>query len=176
MNLQGKYLVARPVINDPWFKHSIVYIYEYGPQGAAGLIINKPGTMQISRMVNNVTGIHPVYDDLLYNGGPVNENALIMMHTSEWFSTNTHQVTKEISISSDKFMLEKVITGNTPKGFRVCTGMSGWHQGQIENEIKRNHWLVTKLDLSTVFDYSGEDQWQQAVEKVAKTTIDKYLV
>ena len=178
MNLQGKYLLARPIIIDPWFKKAVVFIYEHTPLGAAGLLLNKPTSAQMSKLQGGglPVNFNPVYDDTLYTGGPVNEQAIIMMHTSEWFSKNTNQINKEISISSDKFMIEKVLSGNVPKGFRCCTGMCAWHQGQLESEINRNHWLCTKLDLSIVFDLNGHQQWQIAIEKVAKSTIDKYII
>ncbi|PPR78094.1 MAG: hypothetical protein CFH06_00952, partial [Alphaproteobacteria bacterium MarineAlpha3_Bin5] len=40
--LTGNLLIAMPEMLDPRFRKSVIYICTHGPEGAMGLVINKP--------------------------------------------------------------------------------------------------------------------------------------
>ena len=42
MNLSGKLLIAMPGMGDPRFEKSVVFMCAHSPEGAMGLIVNKP--------------------------------------------------------------------------------------------------------------------------------------
>lgn len=176
MDLKGKCLIARPSINDPLFKKSVVFIYEHTAQGTAGLIINKimPGrtTQEILQSKNMINTLPP---DPIYTGGPVNERAVVMFHTADWRSNNTMQIDNRLSVTSDDVMVYRYSQGDVPHGYRFCVGASVWHPTQIKSEIAANHWLVADLPLSQLFDHTGREQWDIAVEHCAKTVIDRYI-
>lgn len=176
MDLVGKCLVARPNINDPFFKKSVVYIYEQSPSGVSGVVINikkQPYTINDIFRNRGFTVAEP--PEPLYQGGPVNEKAIIMLHTSEWRSTNTLQVSDHVSISSDDMMIFKFVNGDKPNAYRFCSGAAIWHPQQMRSEIANNNWLVSKLNVRQLFDFDGRNQWETAVEITAKNTIDRYI-
>ena len=41
-SLAGQLLVARPSLKDTSFAHSVILLLEHGPEGAFGLILNRP--------------------------------------------------------------------------------------------------------------------------------------
>ena len=173
MDLIGRILVARPIIQDPYFKKSVVFIYEQNDY-TAGLVLNKPGTMKFADVaIQKGMSCSPESNVPIYQGGPVNQNALIVLHTNEWNSQNTLVVNNQCSVSSDGLMIHKIASGNNPKGFRVFTGASVWRKGQLEHEMDLNHWLITDFKLSDIFDTDKRAQWDAAINKAATQMIDK---
>ena len=59
-------------------------------------------------------------------GGDNNESAMIMLHTDEWYSSNTIQINDHLSMSSDDLMMEKLEMGNVPEWYRLFLGFEGW--------------------------------------------------
>ena len=175
MDLLGKCLIARPSIQDPYFKRSVVLIYEHTPQATIGLVLNKraPGKYLKDLLTNR--GYDTIATDPLFVGGPVNERAVCMLHSTGWNSSNTIIVSNTFSISSDDLMIYKFVNGDTPSGYKFCLGSAVWHPAQIKMEIKANHWLISDLTAHDVFDYEGREMWDRAVEKNAQQTIDRYF-
>ena len=82
---------------------------------------------------------------------------------------------KQCSVTSDDMMLFKYTNGDTPRYYRFFAGMSIWHPQQILQEIKRNHWLITQLDIIQMFENDHRNLWDIAVERTAQETIDKFI-
>ena len=67
-------LAATPTMSDPNFYHTVIYICEHQPEGAVGLIINRPMEFPIS-MIFEQLQIQSTGDQLssrpLLFGGPI---------------------------------------------------------------------------------------------------------
>src|SRR5438270_13803129 len=73
-SLSGAFLVARPTLRDPFFGRSVVLLLEHGPEGAFGLVLNRPAP----------AGELPFP---VYVGGPCQPKGLLMLHGhQEWLS------------------------------------------------------------------------------------------
>ena len=178
MSWIGKLLVATPNLRtDPNFHRTVIYIYDEGPDIVAGLTLNRPSTKKVSDIfASSQEPYSGAYTETLYRGGPVSEQSLLMMHTDDWQSQNTMQIGNQLCLSSDKFMFEKMQTGNLPNAHRFFYGISSWHPVQLENEIqKHKSWLTTDASYSIVFNYEGEDQWNKALEHTSKNLFDQYI-
>lgn len=157
------------------FSQSVVLITESHAKGTVGFILNKPSDINLKDIM--ISRGLPWYDnDELFRGGPVNPSALIMVHTSEWYSSNSMMVKQGIAISSDDFMIEKYSMGNRPEKYRFINGMSGWAPGQLEWEIKKQKsWLTCRSTKELVFDYEGKNQWHKCLEACANETISQFI-
>src|SRR5262245_55104117 len=45
-HLAGSFLLAKPVIHDAHFKQSVVLLVQHGPEGAFGLVVNRPAEVE----------------------------------------------------------------------------------------------------------------------------------
>src|SRR6059058_4107235 len=72
MSLTGSFLIAKPVLKDPNFAQTVVLLLAHGPEGALGLVVNRPA---------KVKGLpFPVF-----TGGPCSSPGLILLHGhAEW--------------------------------------------------------------------------------------------
>jgi len=176
MNLTGKCLVARPSIQDNVFKKSVVFIFEHTKEASAGLILNKHRRNMTTHDLCLSRGFNPQCPkEQLWHGGPVNENSVVMLHSTDWRSSNTLLVNDHFSVTSDDNMLHKYVNGDTPRGYKFFAGSSMWHSQQMKAEMSRLNWIVTTLDFQTIFESDHRNLWDLAVESAAHELMDRYL-
>ena len=175
MNLIGNCLVARPSITDPFFEKSVVFVFEQNNQHTTGIIINKQANFNAGRLLQTMGYELPLGADPVYRGGPVRDKSITMLHSNDWQSTSTIEVTPKFSLTSDDLMLRRFAAGDVPNGYKFCTGVSIWHNQQLASEVQNGHWLMVDLTKHYVFDYDGLTQWDLSIETAAKHTMDRYF-
>ena len=174
MNYKGKLLVAHPMLTD-FFNRAVIYVYKDDKTGSAGLVLNKPTKYTVRELVAESSMIYHGKEHI-YKGGPVTERAIFMLHTDDWYSTTTTQISKGLAMTSDDFMIEKLSLEQKPTTWRIFAGFAGWAPGQLQQEMNSQYgWLTCEADRSIVFAKDGERQWNKALEKCATQTINQYL-
>lgn len=174
-NCIGKCLVAAPTLKGSMFERSVVYVYEQTDVGVAGLIINHKSNYTTEDLAASKGYSGGAVIDSIYNGGPVNRTAVVLLHSAGWFSANTMPVNRELSVSSDDVMIHKYLQGNTPKQYRFCAGASVWSPAQLQNEFAKGNWLLAQLTTHQIFDYNGLTQWDMALEHAVSETVNQYF-
>ncbi len=176
---KGQLLVAGPILNsNPVFSRSVVYVYEQREGGEViGVILNKPSQFRCSSLglLKDIPFDPQLEETFVHKGGPVQDTSVLLLHTNEWQSTNTLQASGELAMTSDMLMIEKLSTGNTPKGWRMFAGMSIWTEEQLASEIRQGAWLSAKPTSHSVFDYNEDEQYMKALELCSKQTFSKYI-
>ena len=43
-------------------------------------------------------------------------------------------------------------------------GYSGWGDGQLEGEMEREHWILSKLDVNLIFKKDNSKKWLNAIK------------
>lgn len=177
----GKLLVAPPCQMDEFWEKSVIYLYEESAGTTVGLILNKVSDRSVKELAehHNLEFLGP---DMINVGGPLNPTALVMLHTDDWACTNTMQVDGNLRISSDRTMLSRISSGDTPKKWRMFLGMSGWVPGQLDKEIagkppysKKSAWLVASIDEKIMFEEDSDKMWKKALELAVKEATESYF-
>lgn len=170
-NLVGSLLIAPPAVRGNFFEKSVILLTEHHTGGTVGVTLNKVSKVSIKEFArqNSVSLNVPGF---VYIGGPVNSKALTMIHTSEWHCSNTMQINENFSISSSPEILTSLAIGNNPKQWRIFVGLCKWNTSRLQQELDgtppyiRNHsWLTASSNLDIVFDYTGQSQWTESVER-----------
>lgn len=171
-NKAGQLLIAHPTLPtaNPFHK-AVIYVYEHNKNGVMGLVLNRSTEFSIQSLFRSKGHFYNNGTLTLHQGGPVNESALVLLHTNEWHSTNTATAGPTLRVSSDSLMFEKMAMGDEPVHWRLFNGMCAWTPGQLEMELKgqfpyrpENSWLTATANDSIVFEYNGEEQWEQAID------------
>jgi len=183
MSLVGKLLIAHPNVptGNP-FHRAVVYLYQDNPsEGSIGVILNKPSKFTIQDVCKDKGIEYPWTKKVIYHGGPVTQNALVLLHTNDWSSSNTVHAGMNLCVSSDNVMFEKLSMGDEPLYWRLFGGMCGWAPGQLEAEMKgkwpyraENSWLTADATDTFIFSTEGDKQWQQAFELSSTQLFDQY--
>ena len=53
-NLQGKFLIATPEMDDDYFDRTVVYICEHNQNGAMGVVINTPTDLSVLELLTRM--------------------------------------------------------------------------------------------------------------------------
>lgn len=50
-SLQNHLLIAMPSLDDPYFERSLTYICEHNDEGAMGIVLNQPSSMNLKQLL-----------------------------------------------------------------------------------------------------------------------------
>ena len=62
-SLQNHFLVAMPSLDDPYFSRSLIYVCEHNEEGAMGIVVNQPYTMNVKQLLEQTDKALMVSDD-----------------------------------------------------------------------------------------------------------------
>jgi len=166
LDLTHHFLIAMPNMADPFFNRTLIYLCEHTPQGALGVIVNRPIDLVLSGLFEKVDlelnseeiGKLPVHF-----GGPVQTDRGFVLHrpSGEWQSSL--KVTSEICLTSSKDILITIGKTGQPHDFIVTLGYAGWGAGQLENELSQNAWLTVSASEDILFKLSPEERLPAAM-------------
>lgn len=155
--LENQFLIAMPHLQDPYFNGSVTYLWKHGPDGALGIVINRPSDVTMTELLAELDIIPAPSESRIMEqeqvlaGGPVERNKGFILHEAgeEW--DYTLPVTDEVAVSMSRDILEAIAEGKGPDHYLVSLGCAGWEAGQLEQEISDNVWLTVPADNNLLF-------------------------
>ncbi|MHB1423429.1 MAG: YqgE/AlgH family protein [Gemmataceae bacterium] len=158
MSYAGFFLIAKPILKDPNFKRTVVFLLAHSEEGAFGLVVNRPAEAE---------GLPwPVFV-----GGPCPSPGLIMLHGhAEWaeLAEDDDEADKERQLapgifSGDAACLDRVTQTDDAQTchFRVFSGYAGWGGGQLEGELASGAWSVAPANGSVLFETPVAELWDR---------------
>ena len=156
-SFKGFFLVAKPVLVDNNFRHTVILVMNHSKEGALGFIVNRP--LADAEL--------PVP---IFAGGPCESPGLIMLHGHpEWTEpaggedeTSQRQIVPGVYVGDDSCVRRagKPIPGKAYR-YRIFQGFSGWGPGQLEREIAAGAWAVTAATAELLFDVPPDELWMR---------------
>lgn len=175
INLTHHFLIAMPGLTDATFSRSVVYVCEHSSRGALGLIINKPGEINLKGLFDKVE-LPLMRADLLqapvFQGGPVQTERGFVLHEAtfagedkptEAVYASTMTIPGGLEMTTSKDVLEALSTGAGPRKVLVSLGYSAWGEGQLESELGENSWLTVDADIGIIFDTPVAQRYDRAL-------------
>ncbi len=165
---KGIFLIAAPSLRDPNFRQTVVLLCEHGPEGALGVVVNRPTAMLVSEALPQVPVLEGQHH-VLFSGGPVQPNHVLILYRLRQEAAGQHHVFDGVYLGGDMGALERVLT--TPSGgesFRAYIGYSGWGPGQLENEMKTGSWITLPADSTVVFEKDPVHVWRDILRSLGK--------
>jgi putative transcriptional regulator len=159
-------LLSMPQLNDPNFKRSVVLLCEHSPDGAFGLVLNRP----TGRPASEVIQLEPplAHDNglQLYVGGPVEPQRGWILVDAEPTEVEAVPIMKGLFLSASPILLRRLLETQEPPRGRFLVGYAGWGPGQLDNELLQSAWLTTDVALDLVFDVDPEVMWEAAIRRL----------
>ena len=169
VSLKGQFLIAMPELSDPNFAKTVTCICEHSPEGALGLIINKPHPLIITEQIFKefqMSVYEKIGKDPIYMGGPVQMDEIYILHGPPFTWRGTLQITETLAMSNTIDLLEALASGTGPYHALMILGCAGWGPGQLERELRENAWLTHTVTDSIIFNTKAEDCWDEAVKSL----------
>jgi putative transcriptional regulator len=158
---KGKFLVAGGNMADPRFSETVIFLVGHGPDGAMGLVINRPTKARLSEAFPDLDGLKKRTDTLLI-GGPVRTDQLFMLIRASVKPEDSSHVVKDVYVSGSRALLKKMVDkGESAKRVRVFAGYAGWGAQQLEREVARGDWYVMEADAESIFEKEPSRVWPE---------------
>jgi putative transcriptional regulator len=175
--LDGQLLIAMPVMGDPRFERSVIYMCAHSSEGAMGIMVNRPaGSIDFPELLVQLDIIKE--DDQIklpetaesmkvLKGGPVDTGRGFVLHSSDFYIENaTLRIDDGICLTATVDILKAIAKGSGPKHAILALGYAGWAPGQLENEIQGNGWLHCDADQDLIFGGDVEEKYARALRKI----------
>ncbi len=161
---RGRLLLAGPSLEDPNFRRTVVFMIEHDPDGALGLVLNRPSPFEVAEAL-------PGWEDLsvtptaVFVGGPVEQGAVIglgrlLAEDPPVGVTPVHGPVGVLDLDADP----QLLVGDLG-GVRLFTGYAGWGPGQLEGELALGGWLVLDAEPGDVFTDRPDDLWRRVLAR-----------
>lgn len=162
---QGTFLASAPELLDPNFMHTVVLMCGHTPEGAYGLIVNRPSEYVAADVLSG----HELLKQArlrMFVGGPVSLESLQVLHRAPHRIRGGVQLADELWIGGElddvgRFALDD------PEGaaaaVKLFMGYAGWGAGQLELELATGSWLPAPGSAERVFRIETKTLWREVV-------------
>lgn len=172
---KGRLLVATPVLDDPNFARTVIYIVEHHDDGALGLVLNRPSFERLDDPLDRWVEVQSA-PPRVFSGGPVEPDALIALARTKQPAMPTDVSADEDdddgylaplsgTIASADLAADPALVAGSIDGLRVFRGYAGWSPGQLELEIGTGSWLVVDSVESDIFTDEPDDLWRSVLRR-----------
>jgi len=174
--LAGKLLIAMPNMTDPRFEKSVVLMVSHDERHAMGVVVNKPlADVELGDLLEQLqidprqgAGGEPVF-----YGGPVQTDRGLVVHSLDYRTPQTMEVTPELGVTASKDILVDIggaaARRKGPAHYLLAIGHAGWGAGQLESEIALNAWCHSDAQASLIFGGEAKDLWNAALKSLGVT-------
>lgn len=163
----GRLLVATPMLNDPHFARTVVYLLEHDSDGGTvGVILNRPSRTPVGQVL-------PSWQDavsgpaVVFTGGPVQPDGALCLGQYTGPAGAEGRGVRPVVDGVATVDLDgdiAVVTGLT-KRLRVFAGHSGWSAGQLDGEIAAGGWFVVPGSAEDLFSADPQPMWQRVLRR-----------
>jgi putative transcriptional regulator len=166
-DLTASLLVASPKLEDPNFARTVVLLLDHGSEGALGVVLNRPTSLDVDEILEPWQGLAEMTPPAqVFRGGPVSPDAVIGLARasaavppdSEWRAVLGRVGTIDLGVSPDD---QPVLLA----GVRLFAGYAGWITGQLESEIDDGGWFVVRAQPEDVFSDEPERLWHDILRR-----------
>src|SRR5690348_5195059 len=134
--LDGRLLVAMPVMGDPRFERSVIYLCAHSAEGAMGIMVNRPaGSIDFPQLLMQLNIINKSEEIKLagsaeimkvLSGGPVDTGRGFVLHSSDYFIANaTLKINDGVCLTTTVDILKAIAKGSGPRHAILALGYAG---------------------------------------------------
>src|SRR4051812_32999222 len=188
--LAGRLLVATPVIGDPNFHRSVVFLLDHGETGALGVVINRPTDVGLRDSLPGWDELAAA-PDVVFVGGPVEQAGAIGLGRIAAGTPIEPPGARRGDVDADDGdpdeddgpwspvlsafatvgPLATVDLTRDPHGvqgidaLRVFVGYAGWGPGQLEEELGQEAWIVADPRSADLWSADPEGLWSRVLRR-----------
>lgn len=163
MSHVGRLLVATPLIGDPSFERTVVLLLAHGPDGAFGVVLNRPSE-------STVREVAPDWCDevsapgVVFVGGPVGQQTLLGLGRSpELIGAGADTLVDDCAAID--LRLGPQLGGPSWVGVRLFAGSAGWAPGQLEDELSEGAWWAVDAHGIDLFTSDPAHLWAAVLRR-----------
>lgn len=158
----GSLLVAMPMLTDPNFARTIVYVLEHSPDGTVGVVLNRVSDVELATLLPQWAGVPP-WPQRVHVGGPCETDTALCLALADRSAALAAADGVSLRAVDRPVHLvdldgDPLLTGAAVQGLRVFAGYAGWGPGQLGRELAEGAWFVARSRPEDVLgDMSTEE-------------------
>ncbi|WP_347058687.1 YqgE/AlgH family protein [Blastococcus sp. HT6-30] len=159
----GALLVAMPVLTDPTFAGTVVYVLDHSDTGTLGVVLGRPSQVEIRDVLPGWSEL-AVAPGVFHVGGPCETDTALCLATApaDVPAPGLRPVAGDVhlvDLDADPEALVGLLSG-----LRVFAGYAGWSPGQLAGELAEGAWAcVPSRPGDVLADLSGPELWRQVM-------------
>lgn len=174
MDLQHHFLIAMPHLDD-YFRQTVVYVCEHNDKGSMGLVLNHPTDLSVAELYSKMNFMtlndRTFSNDLVLAGGPMNSDRGFILHSKTPVEfQHSYPINDEFCLTTSADVIDTFGSVNAPQKYLVALGCASWSEGQLEQEIADNAWLVVPANEQILFDLPYEERYAAANQLLGITS------
>jgi len=167
MSLAPALLLSMPQLLDPNFAKSVVLLCEHAPEGAFGLVVNRPSEIAAAEAVRLEPPVGDPNDLPLLIGGPVEPERGWILTAQAPELVEHRSVGAGLYLSASPVLLRRALMARPlPKRTVVLAGYAGWGPGQLDQELADSAWLIMPVELDLIFEIPSTSAWEMAIRRL----------
>lgn len=162
-SLKGQLLLDGGKLAGSWFHRSVVLVCQHDPEGAFGLVLNRPSDGKLGdALVADLPDA--LKQHTVFVGGPVQSTALSYLLTDTFLPEANVMPGLNLDHSLDD-LIELGESFSPTQKLKVFAGYSGWSPGQLDDEMRRGSWLLHPARVEHVFEAEPEKLWRDILRQ-----------
>ena len=158
----GRLLLATPLLGDPHFRRTVVYLLEHDGGGTVGVVLNRPSHTPVGQVL-------PDWHDavsgpaVVFGGGPVQPDGALCLGQLEHGTEGMREVVDGVStvdLDGDVAVIAPIA-----RHLRVFAGHAGWAPGQLEDELAEGAWWVFAGSPRDLFSEDPRSMWSYVLRR-----------
>jgi putative transcriptional regulator len=158
----GRLLVATPLLGDPHFSRTVVYLLEHDGGGTVGVIMNRPSHTPVGQVL-------PDWHDavsgpaVVFGGGPVQPDGALCLGQLQPGAEGIREVVDGVAtvdLDGDVAVIAPIA-----RRLRVFAGHAGWAPGQLDDELAEGAWWVLAGSPDDLFSEEPKTMWREVLRR-----------
>jgi putative transcriptional regulator len=159
---KGKFLVASRSLLDPNFSETVILLVDYDPNGALGVVVNRPTPVALIDALPELDELR-ARKDVVYLGGPVARDRMLLLVRTGQQPPQSLRIFGRVFASGSLDALRKSMAQGD--SIRAYAGYAGWGPGQLDMEVARGDWFIGPADSDAVFTERPTAVWSDLIER-----------
>ena len=172
--IKGRLLIASPILGDPNFYRTVVFMIEHTAEGSLGVVLNRPTDHPVSTAVPGWEGLAAA-PSVVFDGGPVEGGRVLSLGRRK---ARTNGAAVEMGDASDEtwtpvlgriamvdLSQEPADAGQRFDLLRFFSGYAGWGAGQLEGELREGAWFVFEATEADALTPQPDALWRQVFRR-----------
>lgn len=152
-------ITARTQVRDPFFGDSVVLVMNNIGPVPVGVVINRPTPLTVAQLFPDLKHLASL-NDRVYFGGPVEFRSVWFVFRAAKAPEHAVRACEGVYLSSSRELLLRLLERDKPMdGLRIFAGHAGWGPGQLEAEIARGDWKLSRAEPDAIFSGRPERPW-----------------
>jgi putative transcriptional regulator len=152
-------ITAQAPVRDPYFGDSVALVLNNLGPAPVGVVINRPTALTVAHLFPELKHLAQLHDRV-YFGGPVDFGSVWFLFRAARQPEHAVRACNGVYLSASRELLLQLLARDKPMdGLRIFAGHAGWAPGQLEAEIARGDWKLSRAEPEVIFSGKPERPW-----------------